>query len=369
MIDMECYGKLFSSSQHLDDILSSMTNFFPLLFLMFCGVSFIVDISEQEYIQQPLPPMDRIEEERFPEPNPPDLLPTAPSPTSVRLWKEFLPLVRAMDLDCKPLYRAPDFSESELYGQKRQFVYRFIELLGSLRRLPPYARTRSALEWTRGRPDVECFKQIVGADKTTKDVNMFPIVIKRSLDVASSNLVGNYSREEEARQGTMTGSPASMALRQTYAYMRLNGFRYGVLSTVKQTWFFMRTARGLDDISISPAITDDQSSPSLLQCYLWLIRQASDDSWELDPPSEQVVVRWEQETPITSEKGLVLVSDLLLSDIYTRAVNHPNRRIIFLSSKKNWILECQVGLAPRPRAPPPLHWCCPPSMSSPSHCG
>lgn len=59
-----------------------------------------------------------------------------------------------------------------------------------------------------------------------------------------------------------------MALRQTYAYMRLNRCHYSMLSTVKQTWFFMRTASGSDHIWISPVITtNDQSSPSLLQYY------------------------------------------------------------------------------------------------------
>jgi hypothetical protein len=46
-------------------------------------------------------------------------------------------------------------------------------------------------------------------------------------------------------------------------------------------------------------------------------------------------MRWEQDTLSTSEKGLVLVTDILLSIIYTRAVNLPDRRNIFLFSKKN----------------------------------
>ncbi|KAF9157322.1 hypothetical protein DFQ26_008852, partial [Actinomortierella ambigua] len=50
------------------------------------------------------------------------------------------------------------------------------------------------------------------------------------------------------------------------------------------TWFMKRGDQGANDLMISPAIAFDISEPSLLQCYLWFIRQANADERPLDPP-------------------------------------------------------------------------------------
>ncbi|KAG0082964.1 hypothetical protein BGZ92_011203 [Podila epicladia] len=150
--------------------------------------------------------------------------------------------------------------------------------------------TEYPYELRRGCADAVCVKG--GGDPMLAEDILFPVIIKRSLDVQSDNLVEDYNRDSQ--RGAI--GPAAMALRHLFACMRLNGYRYGILSTVAQSWFVKRTSRGLDDICVSPAIKVDQKPPTLLQHYLWFIRQAFTDSWELDPPATQFVTSWIEES-------------------------------------------------------------------------
>lgn len=174
-----------------------------------------------------------------------------------------------MELDREPLYRHPTFRSRRQYGTKRSYVSGFIDILGELSMLPPFATTKYPCELRRGCADAVCSKG--GGDRMVAEDILFPVIIKRSLDVQSDNLVEDYNRDSQ--QGTMGW--AAMALRHLFACMRLNGYRYGVLSTVAQTWFVKRTSQGSDDIWVSPAIKGHKKRPSLLQHYLWFIRQAS----------------------------------------------------------------------------------------------
>ena len=78
------------------------------------------------------------------------------------------------------------------------------------------------------------------------------------------------------------------ALKQAFGYIRLNGYRYGVLSTYEQTWFLMRMEQDSTVLLVSPTIAFDSAEPTLLQCYLWFIRKAHNDhEWTMDPPNDQ----------------------------------------------------------------------------------
>ncbi|KAG0007741.1 hypothetical protein BGZ81_004635, partial [Podila clonocystis] len=102
----------------------------------------------------------------------------------------------------------------------------------------------------------------------------------------SENLVEDYEAQE--RSGAAAG-PVD-ALRQAFGYMRLNGYRYGVLSTYEQTWFLKRGDQDADrDLMVSPTIAFNRSEPTLLQCYLWFIRQADADKRPLDSPTDTEV--------------------------------------------------------------------------------
>ncbi|KAI7831680.1 hypothetical protein BC939DRAFT_147009 [Gamsiella multidivaricata] len=67
--------------------------------------------------------------------------------------------------------------------------------------------------------------------------------------------------------------------------MRSNGFRYDIIPTYTQTWFIKRVSECENDILVSPTIQFDSTRPTLLQCYLWLIRTADNDvEWQPDSP-------------------------------------------------------------------------------------
>ncbi|KAF8939203.1 hypothetical protein BGZ47_008271 [Haplosporangium gracile] len=42
-----------------------------------------------------------------------------------------------------------------------------------------------------------------------------------------------------------------------------------------------------NDLVVSPTISSSGTGPTLLQCYLWFIRQAHDDEWTLDTPTDE----------------------------------------------------------------------------------
>jgi hypothetical protein len=56
---------------------------------------------------------------------------------------------------------------------------------------------------------------------------------------------------------------------------------------MQQTWFLRQTNRAVE---ISPTITIDSQDPTLLQAYLWFIRQANEDPSSIVPrPTNQEV--------------------------------------------------------------------------------
>ncbi|KAF9555488.1 hypothetical protein EC968_008898, partial [Mortierella alpina] len=85
----------------------------------------------------------------------------------------------------------------------------------------------------RGIPDLVCIKK--GGKFDDPESVLFPLEIKRPIILRSENLIRDYELQKQQAAG-----PVHRALRQTFGYMRLNGHRYGVLSTYEQTWFLMR---------------------------------------------------------------------------------------------------------------------------------
>ncbi|KAG0204366.1 hypothetical protein BGX28_003686 [Mortierella sp. GBA30] len=134
-----------------------------------------------------------------------------------------------------------------------------------------------------GVPDLVCLR--AGSDLSKPESVLFPIEIKRPALLRSENLIVDLMTQEQS--GMARGS--ARALNQTFGYMRLNGYRYGVLSTYEQTWFLQREGQGTNDLVVSPTIAFDRTEPSLLQCYLWFVRQANADVRDLDPPSDSDV--------------------------------------------------------------------------------
>ncbi|KAG0226982.1 hypothetical protein BGW42_003269 [Actinomortierella wolfii] len=164
-------------------------------------------------------------------------------------------------------------TESDLQGIFRHDV-------GSVRSLPPFADTYGSFSLPFGTPDLVCSRE---NDQSV----LFPIEMKRLIEL---HLDDNTSYPAAyLAQESPTQCPIG-PLRQIFGYMRLNGFRYGVLSTYRQTWFIKRVSGRGNDILVSPTIRFDRTEPTLLQCYLWLIRTADNDTeWQPDIPDEASV--------------------------------------------------------------------------------
>ncbi|KAF9378893.1 hypothetical protein CPC16_011072 [Podila verticillata] len=201
----------------------------------------------------------------------------SPSPRS---W-DILESVRSMEVDPTPQYERPRFVEDRKFRPESVLHDLFKHDFGSVNVLPPFADTTQIMKLRRGVPDLVCLRK--NNDPDMPESVLFPIKIKSPAVLRSGNLVEDY--EAQGRSGAAAGPGDSF--RQAFGYMRLNGYRYGVLSTYEQTWFLKRGDQDADhDVMVSPTIAFNRSEPTLLQCYLWFIRQADADKRPLDPPTD-----------------------------------------------------------------------------------
>ncbi|KAG0253177.1 hypothetical protein DFQ27_007628 [Actinomortierella ambigua] len=201
----------------------------------------------------------------------------SPSP---RRW-DILHRVLSMELDSTPKYERPRFMKDRRFDSESMLQDLFKNDFGSVRVLPPYAETTQILTLRRGKPDLVCLR--AGSDPDLAESVLFPIVIKLPTILRSEDLVGDYLTQDQSGNAGGVLDP----VHQIYGYIRLNGYRYGILSTYEQTWFMKRGDHGPNDLMISPAIASKSQQPTLLQCYLWFIREASADARSLDPPTEE----------------------------------------------------------------------------------
>ncbi|KAF8926465.1 hypothetical protein BGZ47_002706 [Haplosporangium gracile] len=200
----------------------------------------------------------------------------SPSPRS---WN-ILDSVRSMELDATPQYERPQFMEDRIYRPESMLHQLFRHDLGSVKVLPPFAVTTQTMGLRRGIPDLVCLKE--NSDPRLPESVLFPIEIKRPVLLQTDDLLDDYLAEDRTGDARGVVGPVN----QVYGYMRLNGYRYGILSTYEQTWFMKRGDQGANDLMISPTIAFDISEPSLLQCYVWFIRQAVADEQPLNPPTD-----------------------------------------------------------------------------------
>ncbi|KAG0269464.1 hypothetical protein DFQ27_003376 [Actinomortierella ambigua] len=189
---------------------------------------------------------------------------------SPRPW-DILDFVRNMNLNSTPRYRRPRFMERRSFRPESELQQLFKYDLGSVSVLPPFAETIQVMSLRHGKPDLVCLK--AGGDPDLAESVLFPIEIKRPVILRSENLVQDYLAQDQSGDTGGVLGPVN----QIYGYMRLNGYRYGILSTYEQTWFMKRGNLGTNDLMISPAIAFDSREPSLLQYYLWFIREANND--------------------------------------------------------------------------------------------
>ncbi|KAF9186407.1 hypothetical protein BGZ49_004192 [Haplosporangium sp. Z 27] len=203
------------------------------------------------------------------------------NPNSVRIWPEFNQQVVGMILIDTQKFNEPIFRPSRSFMVEADLHDFFSQDVGSVGVLNPPTRTARFPPLLYGNPDLHC-------QRRQDSELLFPIEMKRPyvLHVSNSTLPNAYA--QQMRSGAANG-PAR-PLRQILGYMFCNGFKYGVLTTYEQTWFIKCVQHGTRDYFVSPTIYRNQIQPTLLQSYMWFIRQANNDpQWRVDPPEEQEV--------------------------------------------------------------------------------
>ncbi|KAF9579955.1 hypothetical protein BGW38_003580, partial [Lunasporangiospora selenospora] len=206
------------------------------------------------------------------------------TPSSILPWEGFLAGVRNMELERTPhQYQPPRFKDDRTFRPELMLHELFSQDVGSVRALPPYANTTRIMRLARSIPDLVCLRS--GGDPDASTSVLFPIEIKRPALLRSRDLLADFL----AQQQTGVAQGPMHAVTQLYGYMLLNGYRFGVLSTFEQTWFFIREGEGGNNLVASPAIAFDRTEPSLLQCYLWFIRLANADERIPNPLSDSEV--------------------------------------------------------------------------------
>lgn len=206
------------------------------------------------------------------------------TPSAVRGWDAFLPSVLGMQLDNRALYMQPFSPPDRQIDAKASLHHIFSSDVGSVRSLPPFARTHVTCGLVYGIPDLVC--SFVGDDGISRI--LFPLVMRTKDVLQLADGVSFHIAYRE--QGSGSKGPAG-ALNQLYGYMKLNGYRYGVLSTYTQTWFVKIEGDNDDEILVSPTMSFKGTTPTVRQCYIWLIRTALvDGRMDVEDETAQLVV-------------------------------------------------------------------------------
>lgn len=205
------------------------------------------------------------------------------TPGSIGEWDDnFFTMVLQMSLDSDPKYPRPSSRPVREFTAEANLHEMFLLDVGSVRSLPPFANTLTSTVMPYGNPDLVC-----SCMKDGSQIILFPIEMKRPLYLHLDD--GISYPAAYLQQGSRSQGPAG-PLKQIFGYMRLNGYRYGILSTYTQTWVIKRVREHEDDILVSPTIQFNRTEPTLLQCYLWLIRTVDNDvEWQPDIPDEAMV--------------------------------------------------------------------------------
>ncbi|KAF9993674.1 hypothetical protein BGZ79_001634 [Entomortierella chlamydospora] len=207
------------------------------------------------------------------------------TPTSITPWNDFIGNVRNMQLAEEPLHDTPVFCDERRFSMEADIQEIFKRDFGSVKCLPPFAETFRCPGMDYGLPDLICLRH--GGNVCNRESTLFPIEIKQPKDLNLNESLPDAATHQLI-SGRLTG-PLDI-VRQIFGYMYCNGFRYGILSTFNQTWFIVRREDDPNSILVSPSISFNDTSPTMLSCYLWFIREAeSDEKPKLDPPEENAV--------------------------------------------------------------------------------
>ncbi|KAF8960738.1 hypothetical protein BGZ46_001509, partial [Entomortierella lignicola] len=154
-----------------------------------------------------------------------------------------------MQLSQDLLYAMPAFCQERRFSTEEDILEFFKRDVGLVSHLPPFAKTFRCPGMNYGLPDLICLEQ--GGNVHNRHTILFPIEIKQSREL---NIAG--SLHDAITQQLLSGHD------------------------------------DIDSIKVSPAISFDDTNPTILSCYLWFIRQVqSDKNSNLDPVEQSEIKR------------------------------------------------------------------------------
>ena len=198
------------------------------------------------------------------------------TPHSVRRWDNFLRNANGMAMDStsrqfdRPTFKYPEASEERNVQVALEInVFDVLSAtIGDRQQPKEKIRNASALISIKGIPD---FVLLAG------DKLLFPIEVKTKWILPDDNIVGIFNAKD---------TPAFVidSIRQIFGYMAQNKCRYGVLSTYDKTWFLLRPEDTPGALFISDVVKDENTSPTLLQCFAHIMSLARQDPDCPSPP-------------------------------------------------------------------------------------
>jgi hypothetical protein len=200
----------------------------------------------------------------------------ARSPHSVQKWDNFTRNASGMPVDDTiPQFHRPTFIDrtaSDEYGVQSALQSNVFHILSATigARQPSKEKfyRPSALERIQGNPDF--FLQ-------AGDSLIVPVEVKTKWILPDDIIVDIFDVEDP---------PVCVlnSIRQIFGYMAHNQRRYGVLSTYDKTWFIWRPENDTGTLFISDVVHAEDTSPTLLRCFAYIMSLARQDSHCPFPP-------------------------------------------------------------------------------------
>ncbi|KAI9241659.1 MAG: hypothetical protein BYD32DRAFT_405221 [Podila humilis] len=199
------------------------------------------------------------------------------APTEVSEWTEFPTEAASLSHPTDRTFSPDDFRFSNdlvLSNEESVGIALNANVYNFLNRLMPTGRIGMHTEAkVIGRPDRVYFR-------STKDIRML-IEIKTIWALSCGDLVTKYKEDRDlVTRERSPESPTWRQVHQIFGYLSYNRLRYGILTTYHQTWFMRRDGGTL---WISPSIRHDNTDPTLLQCYRYLMELTDEDYTSLSP--------------------------------------------------------------------------------------
>jgi len=196
------------------------------------------------------------------------------APNTIKHWDDFFPNAQnylfTLNGICDPFKLEPPNrsygAELEMYDLFVTHVNANLDLLTDTTKV----LFGKVLGGQIGSPDFECYTQkTIGSPPTV----IYPVEVKFPLtlilyeDISPGSYDLNERFANKSERG-MKNKNIKRSVCQLWSYMKSNKCRYGVLTTYTRSWFFMRDKENV--LYISPALSFDSQSPSLLLCFVYL---------------------------------------------------------------------------------------------------